>query len=86
MKSFWVVIVPTPDSTVEDICFKSSPREIGYHFLGGMKPEEVVGFYDNERTAKNLAAMLIEHPETVPAYFQGPAKPNPWHNDGRATA
>lgn len=70
MKSFWVVTRPTAVSTLPDICFKSSPREIGFQFLGGLKPGDVVGFYQSERTAKHLAQSMLKHPETVAKYFR----------------
>jgi hypothetical protein len=70
MKSFWVVTRPTGQSELADVCFKSTPREIGLQFLGGLKPNDVVGFYESERTAKELARIILAHPETISCYIR----------------
>ncbi len=47
MKHFWVVTKPTKLSVMEDVLFENSPKAIGWQFVGGLRPGEVVGFYRN---------------------------------------
>lgn len=56
---FWVVTKPNRLSTIEDIVFRSTPQEIGKQFIGGLKPENVVSFYDNEDSAMRAGELLI---------------------------
>ena len=59
ISSFWVVIKPTVLSTLNDIVFRSTPQDIGLQFLGGLKPEDIVAFYDDEDSAKTKGKILI---------------------------
>ncbi len=68
IESFWVVTVPKHydggvTSGLPDICFESYPKKIGLQFLGGLRPEEVVGFYADEKTAKGVATDLLTEME-----------------------
>ena len=57
IKEFWVVMTPTPDSTLVDICFRSTPQEI---HLYGLRGEDVVGFYLSEDKARGVARRLLK--------------------------
>ena len=59
ISSFWVVTKPTNLSTLEDIVFRSTPQEIGLQFLGGLKPTNVVAFYEDEFSAVEKGKLLI---------------------------
>lgn len=59
ISSFWVVTKPTKFSTLQDIVYRSTPQEIGLQFLGGLKPENVVAFYDDESSAMEKGRLLI---------------------------
>lgn len=48
---FWVVTRPTEDSTLIDILFKSSVREMQNQYLGGLKAEEILGVFPNSQSA-----------------------------------
>jgi hypothetical protein len=61
IKEFWVVTKPTEDSTVADICFKSTPQKIGLQFFGGLKADDVIGFFDCGDQAESLAYGLLQH-------------------------
>lgn len=71
IESFWVVVIPRRYdgeivAEVDDICFESYPKTIGLQFLGGLRPEEVVGFYADEKTAKEVATEVLTD-ETIEA-------------------
>jgi len=62
IKEFWVVTRNNIDesTTLGDVCFKSTPQTIGLQFLGGLKPGEVVGFYETEREAAAEAKGMLK--------------------------
>lgn len=60
--SFWVVTRPKYsrfECTLEDICFESTPQKIGYQFIGGLKCDDVYGFYTDRETAREHAVNLL---------------------------
>lgn len=59
ISSFWVVIKPTALSTLDDIVFRATPQDIGFQFLGGLKPNDVVAFYEDESSAMEKGKLLI---------------------------
>lgn len=60
LASFWVVTKPRTESVLIDICFESTPRMIGYWFIGGRHSvEEVHGFYLDAQVARDAAMVLL---------------------------
>ena len=59
IKEFWVVTKPTEHSTVTDICFKATPQTIGLQFVGGLRADDVLGFFTCGDQAESLAGGLI---------------------------
>jgi len=55
----WIVTTPTADSTMGDICFKTDPRGFALQVLGGLKPDEIVGWYDRQSDAVSAAAAQL---------------------------
>ena len=49
---FWVVVDPTPDSTMEDILFQASLKDLDLQFKGGLKIEENPTLFTDEQEAK----------------------------------
>jgi hypothetical protein len=60
IKEFWVVTKPTEISGMDDICFKSTPQQIGLQFLGGLTCGDVVSFYSDESEASLKAMELLD--------------------------
>jgi hypothetical protein len=67
----WIVTKPTPISTMGDIVFYADLKVLGRQFLGGLKPEEIIGAYDNqpeaEQAGKAALASRVDnvHTDTV---------------------
>ncbi len=57
---FWVVTKPTDVSTLADIWFKSNPNHYANQIRGGLKEDEVAGFYNSEADATEVANKLLE--------------------------
>ena len=56
ISSLWVVTKPTPYSTMNDICFRVElPKGLYHQFMGGLNPDDVVAFYDNQNSAEEKA-------------------------------
>ena len=56
ISSLWVVIKPTPRSTIQDICFRVElPFGLYKQFMGGLAPADIVAFYDNQNSAEEKA-------------------------------
>jgi len=49
---FWVVVDPTPESTMEDILFQASLMDLDLQFKGGLKIEENPTLFTDEQEAK----------------------------------
>jgi hypothetical protein len=45
---------------MDDICFKSTPQQIGLQFLGGLTCGDVVSFYSDESEASLKAMELLD--------------------------
>ena len=61
----WVVTKPTPRSTLQDICFQVElPIGLYNQFMGGLDPNDVVAFYDNQNAAEEKARhqLLCKNP------------------------
>jgi len=48
---FWVVTKPNQNSIIEDILFKTSIRDMGNQWLGGLKATDIIGIFKNESDA-----------------------------------
>lgn len=59
-KEMWVVTRPTLNSEMADICYKSSIKNLMLQTMGGLKFEEIVAVYDNEKRAVGLAVTLLQ--------------------------
>ena len=56
INSLWVVTKPTSRSTLQDICFRVElPHDLYRQFTGGLNPDDVVAFYDNQNSAEEKA-------------------------------
>ena len=56
ISSLWVVTKPTPRSTMQDICFRVElPLDLYKQFVGGLNPDDIVAFYDNQNSAEEKA-------------------------------
>ena len=56
---FWVVNVPTPHSTIGDICFRCDFRQFALQVRGGLDENSIVGVYADEAIAEAEAARLL---------------------------
>jgi superfamily I DNA and RNA helicase len=60
-KMMWVVTRAARDSTLADVCFTASPKDLMLQVRGGLEVDEVVAVFDNEHEAKDLATYLIKN-------------------------
>ncbi len=56
---FWVVTMPTANSELVDICFKSDIAGMMRQTKGGLNDEEVLGIFREELVAKGVAGKLL---------------------------
>ena len=56
---FWVVTVPTPDSTVADICFRRNLTQFAQQIRGGLDEATIVGIFAEKSDAQNEALRLL---------------------------
>lgn len=56
---FWVVTVPTPYSSVGDICFRCDLRQFAQQVRGGLDENTIFGVYADEPNARAEAERLI---------------------------
>ena len=64
----WIVTKPTLRSTLQDICFQTDLAQgLRNQYVGGMDPNTIVGFYDNQAEAELLAQSLIRIQQGVAA-------------------
>ena len=49
---FWVVVDPKPHSTLEDLMFRASLRDLDLQFKGGLQIEENPTLFTDEQGAK----------------------------------
>lgn len=57
---FWVVTQPYVDSTLSDICFKSNPMHFANQIRGGLKDNNVLGFYLKEEDAISISLAMLQ--------------------------
>lgn len=57
--SFYVVLRPTPLSTLGDIFFLTSVEGIMLQAMGGLRSDEVFGVYRSRKKAEQLAKDLL---------------------------
>ena len=58
--AFWVVEMPTLNSTIDDICFEC--KDVAYfanQVKGGLNPEDIKGIFTKEPKAKKLGEKLL---------------------------
>lgn len=60
IKIFWIVTKPTRKSVLQDICFATDIIGIGLQYLGGLKPDEVLGMFTSEKEAEDMAKSELE--------------------------
>ncbi len=56
---FWVVTVPTPLSTVEDISFRCNFARFACQIRGGLHEDAIVGIFAEEADARDAAERLL---------------------------
>jgi len=56
---FWIVTVPTPFSSIGDICFRCDLRQFAQQIRGGLDENTVVGAYGDEAEARAEAQRLF---------------------------
>ena len=56
---FWVVTRPTEVSDLADICFSCTVERLMGQARGGLRQSEIVGIYDKEQQAMNVAKTLL---------------------------
>lgn len=68
-KNFWVVTKPNEVwdykflvnyLTIEDICFRTSVKTLMTQAIGGLKPDEVLGVFEEEQAARNYATTVLK--------------------------
>lgn len=59
--TFWVVTAPTKYSVIQDILFQTDICGMHLQYLGGLKDEEIVGFYKSKDKASKLANSMLKH-------------------------
>ena len=59
--TFWVVTIPTKESTLEDICFSVDLGSIALQFLGGLKISDIMAIFKKENQAKSFAQEELNH-------------------------
>jgi len=68
-KTMWVVTRAARDSTLADVCFAASPKDLMVQVRGGLEPDQVVAVFDNEEEAKGLATYLIKNAVKIGKYL-----------------
>jgi hypothetical protein len=58
-ETFWIVLKPSPVSTLEDICFPCTFSRLMNQVRGGLQEDEIVGIYADETEARQAAARLL---------------------------
>jgi hypothetical protein len=43
----WIVTRATATSTLDDILFKASPHDLALQVMGGLRPDEILGWFDS---------------------------------------
>ncbi len=56
---FWIVTVPTPHSTLGDICFQCDFQQFAQQIRGGLDEHTIVGIYGDEVEARAEAERLL---------------------------
>lgn len=57
---FWVVTKPTKNSELVDILFETDLFGFVLQMKGGLKEDEVLGFYKNKEKAKKMAEKILQ--------------------------
>lgn len=52
---FWVVTIPTKESTLQDICFECDLKGLALQFKGGLSPDDIIGMYPSKENARYVA-------------------------------
>jgi len=55
----WIVTKASPVSTLEDILFQADPHRLALQVLGGLRPDEIVGWFDNYSEANQNALQQL---------------------------
>ena len=56
---FWVVTVPTPYSSIGDICFRCDLRQFAQQIRGGLDEQTIVAVHADEAAARAEARRLL---------------------------
>ena len=56
---FWIVTVPTPYSSIGDICFRCDFRQFALQVRGGLDENTIVGVYADEAAARAEALRFL---------------------------
>lgn len=60
MMPLWIVTRATPRSTIADVCFAADPHQLRLQFLGGLKAEDILGWYEFWTDAEHAATEEID--------------------------
>ena len=58
-KTFWIVIYPSPNSSMKDICFDADVAGLMRQTRGGLSEEDIVGVYAFRDDAIEKASRLL---------------------------
>ena len=56
---FWIVTVPTPYSSIGDICFRCDLRQFAQQIRGGLDENTIAAVYADETAARTEAQRLL---------------------------
>ena len=56
---FWLVVSPSPVSTLGDICFKCDLQQFAVQIRGGLDEQKIVAAFAEEQPAIELAERLL---------------------------
>lgn len=53
--ALWIVTKATEHSELIDVCFRATPKDLAQMVLGGLGPDEILGWFDNYSEANQIA-------------------------------
>jgi hypothetical protein len=56
----WVAVVPNPDSTLEDVLYEVTIKDLMNQFRGGLDVDEILGLYTTEIEAYERVSEAFE--------------------------
>lgn len=59
IKTFYVVLKPTKNSTIDDICYPCNFKDLILQSKGGLDSDDIFGVYDDPNEAIEIAETLL---------------------------